>query len=370
MPISCVTRKARAFWQYKAAHRKRWEHSRQKNTRVMPRLSQVERERAVRMAQQGATNAAIARTFGCTKATVGRLMQRLRRTGSTADRPRSGRPRITTPAEDRHIRVIHLRNRFVTATSTAATALGHPISRHTVYRRLRQHGIRSRRPYRGVYLTPQNQRRRLTWARQVRRWQRRDWTRVLFSDESRFCLYRNDGRARVYRRAGERLAPNCIQHVRAFGGGGVMVWGGICGDLKTRLVTIHGNLNARRYRDEVLRPVVVPFINQQPRGIIYQHDNARPHTARLTTNFLQNANIALLPWPACSPDLNPIEHLWDHLDRQVRRRPVQPVTVQELEQCLQQEWLRITPDVIRRLTSSMRRRVVACINSDGAHTRY
>ena len=120
MSITGVTRKARAFWQYKAAHRKRWEHSCQKNIRVMPRLSQVERERAVGMAQKGATNAAIARTFGCTKATVGRLMQPLRRTGSTADRSRSGRPRITTPAEDRHIRVIHLRNRFVTATSTAS----------------------------------------------------------------------------------------------------------------------------------------------------------------------------------------------------------------------------------------------------------
>ena len=336
----------------------------------MPRLSQIERERAVGMAQQGATNAAIARTFGCTRATVVRLLQRLGQTGSTKDRSRSGRPRVTTPAEDRHIRVIHLRNRFVTATSTAATALGHPISRHTVYRRLRQHGIRARRPYRGPYLTPANQRRRLTWARQVRRWQRRDWSRVLFTDESRFSLYRNDGRDRVYRRAGERLAPNCIQQVRAFGGGSVMVWGGICGDLKTRLVTVRGNLNARRYRDEILQPVVVPFIQQHQGRFVYQHDNARPHTARLTQDFLNRSNIVVLPWPACSPDMNPIEHLWHHLDRQIRRQAVPPVTLQQLEQCIHDEWQRITPAVIRRLTSSMRRRVMACINAHGGHTRY
>ena len=98
-----------------------------------------------------------------------------------------------------------------------------------------------------------------------------------------------------------------------------MVWGGICGDLTTRLVTVRGNLNARRYRDEILQPVVVPFIQQHQGRFVYQHDNARPHTARLTQDFLNRSNIVVLPWPACSPDMNPIEHLWDHLDRHIRR---------------------------------------------------
>ncbi|XP_067667599.1 uncharacterized protein [Haliotis asinina] len=132
----------------------------------MPRLRQIERERAVGMAQQGANNAVIARTFGCSRKTVTQLMQRLRQAGSTSDGPRSGRPRVTTPAEDRRIRKIHLRNRFVTATSTATTALGHRISRHTVYRRLRERGIRAHHPYRGVHRTLQH-RRRLRWARRV-----------------------------------------------------------------------------------------------------------------------------------------------------------------------------------------------------------
>lgn len=336
----------------------------------MPRLTAIERERAVGMVQQGASHADVARRFNCARITVTRLMQRLRQTDRTTDRPRSGRPPVTTPAEDRHIRVLHLRNRSITATSTAATSLGHRISRQTVYRRLRQHGIRARHPFRGPFLTRQQRINRLIWARRVRRWQQRDWAQVLFSDESRFSLFRNDGRQRVYRRVGERLAPNCVHQVTPFGGGGIMVWGGICGDLKTRLVVIRGNLNAQRYCDEILQPVVVPFLPQQPRGIIFQHDNARPHTARLTQNFLNNANIQVLPWPACSPDMNPIEHLWDHLDRQIRSRPVPPVNLQHLEQCLLDEWQRITPNVIRRLTTSVRRRVVACIDAQGGHTRY
>lgn len=189
----------------------------------MPRLSDIERERAVGMVQQGPSHADVARRLNCTRITVTRLMQRLRQTGRTTDRPRSGIPRVTTPDEDRHIRVLHLRNRFVTATSTAATAHGHRISRQTVYRRLRQHGIRARHPYRGPFLTLQHQINRLIWARRVRRWQQRDWARVLFSDESRFCIFRIDGRQHVYRRVGERLAPNCVHQVGPFGGGGLIM---------------------------------------------------------------------------------------------------------------------------------------------------
>ncbi|XP_041355486.1 Y' element ATP-dependent helicase YJL225C-like [Gigantopelta aegis] len=76
-------------------------------------------------------------------------------TGQAQDRARSGRPRVTAPAEDHYIRTIHLRNRFVTAMSTAATALGHPISRRTVLRQLRRAGIRAFCPFCGMALTPE-----------------------------------------------------------------------------------------------------------------------------------------------------------------------------------------------------------------------
>ena len=150
----------------------------------MPRLTAEQRERAIGMEQMGAIHAQIARNLHCTRATIVRLFQRFGQTGSTQDRPRSGRPRVTTPQEDRYLRTYHLRNRFVTATETAATALGHRISRRTVLRRLRAAGIRARRPLRGMALTLEHRRRRLQWARRVGRWQVRNWQRVLFTDES------------------------------------------------------------------------------------------------------------------------------------------------------------------------------------------
>jgi transposase len=83
-----------------------------------------------------------------------------------------------------------------------------------------------------------------------------------------------------------------------------MIWAGIIGGRKTDLAVIRGNLNVQRYIDEVLRPVVVPFIRQNP-GML-MHDNARPHTARVTAKYLARHGINVLPCSACSPDINPI----------------------------------------------------------------
>ena len=106
---------------------------------------------------------------------------------------------------------------------------------------------------------------------------------------------------RVYRRVGERYSDACVTEVDRFRRGSVMVWGGINHQGKTDLVVIRGNLNAQGYIIDVLRPVVVPFINNRNGPVIFQQDNARPHTARVTTQFLQGNNINVMQWPSMSP---------------------------------------------------------------------
>ena len=89
-----------------------------------------------------------------------------------------------------------------------------------------------------------------------------------------------------------------------------MVWGGISWRYRTPLVVVEGNLTSRRYIDEILEPVVVPFLQNHADVTLYQQDNARPNSARLTTYFLEQTNVQVLPLPALSPGLSPIEHLW------------------------------------------------------------
>ncbi|GFT27404.1 HTH_Tnp_Tc3_2 domain-containing protein [Trichonephila clavipes] len=103
----------------------------------------------------------------------------------------SGRPRGTTPADDRYIVLQARRNRRQTAGEIArhtTQATGRPISRFTVARRLHGGGLFPRRPVRCVPLTPAHRRRRSLWCREHRNWRDNEWGRVLFTDESRFSL--------------------------------------------------------------------------------------------------------------------------------------------------------------------------------------
>jgi hypothetical protein len=147
-----------------------------------------------------------------------------------------------------------------------------------------------------------------------------------------------------------------------------MVWGGVSQHHRTELVVIAGNLNAVRYREDILLPHVVPFLQAHP-DMTLQHDNATSHTARSVRDFLQDRNVSVLPWPK-SLDLNPIEHLWDLLDQRVRARAIPPRNVRELAGALVEEWGNISQQELANLVQSMRRRCTAVLNAAGGHTRY
>ena len=110
-----------------------------------------------------------------------------------------------------------------------------------------------------------------------------------------------------------------------------MVWGGIAHGIKSQLIIVAGNMTAVRYRDEILCPVAVPLVQQC--NLILQQDNARPHVARVCQDFLANNNIAPLAWPPYSPDLTPVEHMWDELDRRVRKRR-NPLASRTTKECV------------------------------------
>ena len=120
-----------------------------------------------------------------------------------------------------------------------------------------------------------------------------DWRLVMFSDESRFSLQRSNRRQQVNPRLGERYSDACVQEVdRFWGGGSVMVWGGISHGVKIPLVVIQGNLTAIRYRDQVLMPHVLLLVNAH--NLMFQHDNTRPHVARVCRDFLNQNNVQVL----------------------------------------------------------------------------
>ena len=169
------------------------------------------------------------------------------------------------------------------------------------------------------------------WANNHRRgvWRNQDWRRVIFSDNARFKLYRADGRQPIYRRIGERFAPFNVNPVDRFGGGSIMVWGAFWFGWRSLLLVVDGNLTANRYLDIMLSNQIILYV-QLYNDAIFMHDNARPHAAQVYQNYLRVHSVQVFYRPPYSSAMNPIEHLWDHLDRKVRLRNPSPRNLAQL----------------------------------------
>ncbi|KAJ8872644.1 hypothetical protein PR048_026253 [Dryococelus australis] len=201
------------------------------------------------------------------------------------------------------------------------------------------------------HITTSNKARRLRWCLDRRNWTLEHCKSVLWRDESRFTLFRSDGRVWVWRLPGERLLPECIVPTRKFGGGGVMVWGCFTAFGVGPLVYVCGSMNTEAYcniLDDEMLPTLWRFYGIDP--CYFQDDNAMCRVSR-------------------SPDLNPIEHLWDELDRRVRARKAPPKSIAELMESLLEELRRIPVDVLQTLVESMPVRVATVI-AGRVITRY
>jgi len=337
-------------------------------------LTVEECAQAVILLEEGWSFRRIGQRFGVSHTSISRMIERYRETGQHLRRPGQGRHRITTRVQDRFLRVSAVRQRFVTGRllqTQLQDAAGLRISTDTVRRRLADSNLRPRIPARGPALTPEHRRARLNFAREHIHWAVEDWERVLWSDESRFCLYNSDRRVRVYRRPNERYAQCNFQNTRLFGGGSVMFWGGISLTARTDLVVINnGSLTADRYIREILQDHVIPFAPYIGENFLFQHDNARPHVAQIVQNYLNEVGIDTMEWPANSPDLNPIENVWDMIYRRFQKLPNPPNNLNGLTEDIVQIWNNLDQNDIRSVMLSMNNRCRAVIQNRGGNTHY
>ncbi|GFW97659.1 transposable element Tcb2 transposase [Trichonephila clavipes] len=260
----------------------------------------------------------------------------------------SGRPRGTTPADDRYIVLQARRNRRQTAGEIArhtTQATGRPISRFTVARRLHGGGLFARRPVRCVPLTPAHRRRRSLLCREHRNWRDNEWGRVLLTDESRFSLSSDSHRVLIWRERGSRNHPSNIIERDKYGGRGVLVWGGIMLGSRTDLhIFDAGSVNGTRYCNEILLPYVRLFRGAMALQFLFMDDNAPCHRTVAAEQLLESRRLAA--------------------------RTLPPVTIRELRLALQDEWAAMPQQLIDTLILSMGRRCETCLAVRGVHIPY
>ncbi|GFW40006.1 transposable element Tcb2 transposase [Trichonephila clavipes] len=290
----------------------------------------------------------------------------------------SGRPRGTTPADDRYIVLQARRNRRQTAGEIArhtTQATGRPISRFTVARRLHGGGLFARRPVRCVPLTPAHRRRRSLCAGNTgigETMNGAEYSLQMREDSvSRFSLSRDSHRILIWRERGSRNHPSNIIERDRYGGHGVLVWGGIMLGSRTDLhIFDAGSVNGTRYCNEILLPYVRLFRGAMGLQFLFMDDNAPCHRTVAAQQLLESEDIERMDWPARSPDLNLIEHVWDFLSRRLAARTLPPVTIREIRLELQHEWAAMPQQLIDTLILSMGRRCETCPAVKGDHIPY
>ncbi|GFX96932.1 transposable element Tcb2 transposase [Trichonephila clavipes] len=229
-------------------------------------LTDSEAWRVVGRLKGGQTQAEVAQAIGVSQSVISRIWNRFLETRSAGRRPGQRRRRATTPNEDRYLVLTARRHRNMNATllqQHLRSATGTTVSTQTVRNRLHGVGLYVRRPMVCVRLTSRHCRDRREWATEHVNWRRNEWSSVLFSDESRFSVHPNNRRIFIWRECGSRNNPAYVHESVRFCGGGVLVYGGISIDGRTDLYIVRdGPLTARRYSDEILRPIVVPYAAQ------------------------------------------------------------------------------------------------------------
>ena len=216
--------------------------------------------------------------------------------------------------------------------------------------------IKQKKPY----LKPEHQQHRLEFAKKYKNWTYEDWSKIIWSDESKFQVFGSDGKQYYWKRTGESLKSHHIKPTVKFGGGKVMVWGCFTFRGVGNFCKIDGNMNGALYR-QILEEDLMNSIEEHGfaiNDIIFQQDNDPKHTANLTKEWFDNNNITVLDWPAQSPDLNPIEHLWNEIDRRLRCLPGSISGTEDLWEKIQLVWEEIDVDYCTNLIRSMPERFV------------
>lgn len=333
--------------------------------------------------EQGQSSRQIAESTGVSHTTINNYRKSL---DLNTPKPKAGAPRKLSPRDKRHIVNLATGAKIKTAIEIAKEvnifkqlSNEKTINVQTVRRALKEQGFETRVRVNKPKLTVKHRKARLKWAEAHKEWTLDDWKRVIWSDETKINRFCSDGIRFAWIRPTNKcvIQEKQIKPTVKFGGGNIMVWGAMTWAGMSKLARVEGRMNANQFcsiLDQALIPTIqasllIPDLPSQEE-LIFQQDNDPKHTSKLAKNWFEAKNIKLMPWPAQSPDLNPIEHLWSIIKTKLGRFGEAPKGTHDLWDRVQEVSKDISLDTCRSLISSMPDRVKAVLKARGGQTRY
>lgn len=319
-----------------------------------------------------------ARMFNLPWATASDIWKKYKKTGNTENRHRSGRPRKTN-SKDREQIVQQATENCRQTFSDIGNQSSPQLNESTVRRVLAEANYHRRVARKVPFLTKAHKQQRLLWARRYRKFTRKDWSQVIWSDEAYIQLGDKKGRVYVTRRPDEEYLEECLEPAFTQSPVRVMIWGCIMKGRKGPLVVLEypggrgGGFNGPRYKAQVLEKVLKGFyaeMSKERGNILFMQDGAPSHRAGHIQQWLLDHGISRLFHPASSPDLNPIEPVWHEIKKIIRAMPEQLGNVKALQAAIHQAWTDLPIKDVNKHIKGMRRRCSAVLKIKGGHTKY
>ena len=245
------------------------------------------------------------------------------------------------------------------------------VSSPTVRRVLTKHGLHGRVAKCVALLSEKNYGARLAWAYEHYDWKMEDWNQVLWTDESKFELFNSKRRKYVRMKANEAPTNETTQKTVKHGGGNVMIWGCFGNGQVGNIKRIQSTMDQHVYHS-ILTHHAIPSGRRifGDGNWIFQQDNDPKHTSKKCSRYLENKVRTkkikeVMDWPAQSPDLNPIELLWDEMDRSLK--DFKPSNKDELYEKLVEVWRNVSAKTLEKLVARMPYLCLSVIVAEGGH---
>ena len=333
-------------------------------------FSQVTRSIIAALAEAHVEFDQIIKQTGASRATVFRILRALKK--NELKTKKVGRQSKTTPEMDKFIIDSSESNRKLLPKELQKLLLekyGVFLSLTRIRFRLRMAGLFGHVCSRKPLLSTLNKLKRLLWAFQHRKWTVTQWKKILWSDEKKIELFNSKRRTYCRRMKNEPLRSDTIQGTVKHGGGSVMFWGCFGGVGMGDIHQITGIMKKEEYHQILIKHAMPSGSRLFGSGWTFQQDNHPKHKSRLCNEYLQKKAdagvIELMTWPPQSPDLSPIELLWDEVDRQVQSK--KPTSIAELTSIVKDTWKEIAEDVLEKLLARMPLLCQAVIDAEGGY---
>ncbi len=336
------------------------------------KIGKIEEAKISALLSKGISNREIARKLNLSESGIRNFLKRSNIKRSSLN---LGRPRILTSREQNRIEReftsgnIQTKSEGVTFVKKITEKA---VSRRLIGRILKEKDFKCYNKKQKPFISKKNLKERKVFYEKHKNFTFQNFLNYTFSDESTFELFKGSGGNTFYKKRNAPTQPNCVKRTEKFGKGKLMVWGFISKIGKLHICKVDGSVNTNKYIN-ILEEFFLDKMQEDGLNvgdIIFQQDNASCHVSVKAKNWFFEQNITLLKWPAQSPDMNPIENLWEILDKAVRLRKNEIHNLDDLWRILLEESKKIDPNVIKKLYKSMPKRIKALKKANYDVTKY